>query len=154
MMSTLAEGRPAQRGGPSGNTASGLRFDDVSKVFTAHGDRKPFLAVSDVNLDIARGRFVCLIGPSGSGKSTLLNMTAGLFSPTRGTVYHDGVPVRKVNTRVGYITQQDNLLPWRTLEDNVAIGLEIRGASRSERKRRVAETIELVGLSGFEKHYP
>jgi NitT/TauT family transport system ATP-binding protein len=55
---------------------------------------------------------------------------------------------------VGYITQQDNLLPWRTLEDNVAIALEIAGVSRAERKRRVAETIELVGLVGFEKHYP
>jgi NitT/TauT family transport system ATP-binding protein len=135
-------------------SADGIRFEDVSKVFVSSSGQQQFIAVRDVNLAIPPGRFVCLIGPSGSGKSTLLNMAAGLFHPTRGTVYHDGLPVRNVNTRVGYITQQDNLLPWRTLEDNVAIALEIAGVSRVERRRRVAETIELVGLVGFEKHYP
>jgi len=144
---------PATTGGAT-TASDGLRFANVSKVFTAHSDRTPFLAVRDVELEVAPGRFVCLIGPSGSGKSTLLNMAAGLFAPTRGTVFHDGVPVHGVNTRVGYITQQDNLLPWRSLEDNVAVGLEIRRVSRAEKKRRVAETIELVGLKGFEKHYP
>jgi NitT/TauT family transport system ATP-binding protein len=139
---------------PTSGSGRGLRFEGVSKVFTAHSDNRPFLAVRDVELDVPQGRFVCLIGPSGSGKSTLLNMAAGLFLPTKGTVYHDGTPVRAVNTRVGYITQQDNLLPWRTLEANVAVGLEIRRTSRAERRRRVAETIELVGLQGFEKHYP
>jgi NitT/TauT family transport system ATP-binding protein len=132
----------------------GIRFEGVSKVFLSSSGKQQFVAVRDVNLDIEAGQFVCLIGPSGSGKSTLLNMAAGLFNPTRGTVYHDGLPVRAINTRVGYITQQDNLLPWRTLEDNVGIALEIAGSSRAERKRRVAETIELVGLVGFEKHYP
>jgi ABC-type nitrate/sulfonate/bicarbonate transport system, ATPase component len=135
-------------------TRGGLRFEGVSKAFTAHGDRAPFVAVRDINLTIEAGRFVCLIGPSGSGKSTLLNMAAGLFPPTAGTVYYDGVPLRGVNTRVGYITQQDNLLPWRTLEDNVGIALEIQKVPRHERRRRVAETLELVGLTGFEKHYP
>jgi NitT/TauT family transport system ATP-binding protein len=139
---------------PAAASAAGLRFADVTKVFTAHNDHRPFLAVRDVELNVPQGRFVCLIGPSGSGKSTLLNMAAGLFQPTKGTVFHDDVPVRGVNTRVGYITQADNLLPWRTLEDNVAVGLEIRRLSRAERRRRVAETIELVGLKGFEKHYP
>jgi len=146
--------RTASRMAGSEAPADGLRFEGVSKVFATAEGSKPFLAVHDVNLDVAAGRFVCLIGPSGSGKSTLLNMTAGLFNPTRGTVYHDGRPVREVNTRVGYITQQDNLLPWRTLEDNVAIALEIRGYSRAQRKQLVAETIEMVGLAGFEKHYP
>jgi len=135
-------------------SARGIRFEDVSKAFVSSNGKGHFVAVRDVNLDIPAGRFVCLIGPSGSGKSTLLNMAAGLFSPSSGLVSHDGVPVRSINTRVGYITQQDNLLPWRTLEDNVGIALEIAGASRIERRRLVAETIDLVGLNGFEKHYP
>lgn len=158
MVVSMAEGRAADASPIAKDakpvTRGVLRFEGVSKAFAAHGDRAPFVAVRDVNLTIEAGRFVCLIGPSGSGKSTLLNMAAGLFPPTAGTVYYDGVPLRGVNTRVGYITQQDNLLPWRTLEDNVGIALEIQKVPREERRRRVAETLELVGLTGFEKRYP
>jgi NitT/TauT family transport system ATP-binding protein len=134
--------------------ATGISFRGVSKAFTSQRDSTPFLAVRDVNLDVEPGRFVCLIGPSGSGKSTLLNMVAGLFRPTRGTVHQDGHRITKVNTRVGYITQQDNLLPWRTLQDNVALSLEIQGVKKSERANRVAHALEEVALTGFENHYP
>ncbi|MFF5989437.1 ABC transporter ATP-binding protein [Prauserella flavalba] len=133
---------------------TGLSFRDVSKAFVAHGDRRPFLAVRDVNLDIPPGRFVCLVGPSGSGKSTLLNMAAGLFQPSTGAVYQDAERINTVNTRVGYITQQDNLLPWRNLRDNVALSLEIQGVGKRTRAERVARAIEQVALTGFEKHYP
>ena len=71
-------------------------------------------ALRDVNLRVRPGEFLCLIGPSGCGKSTVLNMFAGLTAPTDGLVLHDGQPVSGVNTRVGYVTQDDNLLPWRT----------------------------------------
>jgi NitT/TauT family transport system ATP-binding protein len=133
--------------------AGGISFRGMSKAFLAQ-DNTPFIAVQDVNLDVDPGKFVCLIGPSGSGKSTLLNMVAGLFQPSSGTVYYDGKPVTAVNTRVGYITQQDNLLAWRTLEQNISVALEIHGVPKSERDERVREMIEIVGLKGFEKSFP
>ncbi|MFC7787461.1 ABC transporter ATP-binding protein [Microbacterium sp. MAHUQ-60] len=138
----------------SGRARGGIRFENVSKAFLSRADAEPFVAVQDVDLEIESGKFVCLIGPSGSGKSTLLNMVAGLFAPSAGTVSYDGQTVSGVNTRVGYITQQDNLLAWRTLEQNISLALEIQGVPRAERQRRVREMIELVGLSGFEKNFP
>lgn len=134
--------------------SEGLSFRNVSKVFVRPDGRSSFLAVRDVNIDIPQGRFVCLIGPSGSGKSTLLNMVAGLFHPSQGEVYYDGSKVTRVNTRVGYITQHDNLLPWRTVWDNVAISLEIQGVPRRDRPDRIKSALRQVGLTGFEKNYP
>lgn len=134
--------------------ADGISFSNVSKAFLSRSNSEPFVAVQGVDLEIDEGKFICLIGPSGSGKSTLLNMVAGLFQPSSGTVYYRGVPVTKVNTKVGYITQQDNLLDWRTLEDNVAVALEIQGVPKKERQARVQAMIDLVGLRGFEKNFP
>lgn len=132
----------------------GISFRDVSKAFLSRSNSEPFVAVQDVNLEIEEGKFICLIGPSGSGKSTLLNMVAGLFQPSSGAVYYRGEPVTSVNSNVGYITQQDNLLEWRTLEQNVAVALEIQGVPKAEKAERVQEIIDLVGLRGFEKNFP
>jgi NitT/TauT family transport system ATP-binding protein len=128
-------------------------FSGVAKEFTTDGDR-PFLAVHGINLAIERGTFVSIIGPSGCGKSTLLNMAAGLMRPTRGEVAYRGSAIKGVNTSVGYMTQHNNLLPWRTLEKNVQIALEIQGVRKAERKRRTAEVLKSVGLKGFERRYP
>ena len=130
---------------------------DVFKVFVARGERRrrrAFLALHGVNLAIQPGRFVSFVGPSGCGKSTLLNMVAGLVRPTDGTVWYKGAPVLRVNTDVGYITQDDNLLPWRTLLENVEVALEFRGVGAGERRARARGLIERVGLAGFENHYP
>jgi NitT/TauT family transport system ATP-binding protein len=130
-------------------------FDHVYKAFVARGRRsEPVLALQDVAFDVRPGEFVSLVGPSGCGKSTCLNLVAGLSSPSEGVVTHHGRPVRGVNTAVGYITQEDNLLPWRTLSGNVELGMELRGVQRDERRARAREFIELVGLAGFEEHYP
>jgi NitT/TauT family transport system ATP-binding protein len=129
-----------------------LRWQGVRKVFAREG--KTVEAVADVSLDIRRGEFVALVGPSGCGKSTLLNMTAGTMPIDGGEVIYEGQPVAAVNTRVGYITQKDNLLPWRTVQENVALPLEIRGVPPAEREARVQALIDRVGLTGFEKHYP
>jgi NitT/TauT family transport system ATP-binding protein len=82
-------------------------------------------ALGPVSLKIRPGEFVALLGPSGCGKSTTLNMTAGLMRPSAGRVLFDGVPVAAVNTHVGYLTQRDTLLPWRSIAGNVAVPLEI-----------------------------
>ena len=130
-------------------------------IISAQGITKRFrrkdqvvTAITEVDLDIARGEFVCIVGPSGCGKSTLLNMAAGLMEPSRGTLLFDGKPVDGPNTEVGYITQTNNLLPWHTVEGNIGLALSIRHMEKSKARARVAEMIEMVGLKGFEKSYP
>jgi NitT/TauT family transport system ATP-binding protein len=128
-------------------------FRGVTRRFRSADDAE-FVALQAVDLDIESGSFVCFIGPSGCGKTTLLNMSAGLLPPSDGAVYFRGEKLRSVNTGVGFITQHDNLLPWRTVEKNIGIALEIEKVPRAERRRRVAEVIDLVGLSGFARRYP
>ena len=127
-----------------------IEFRGVAKTFKDN----PALLPTDLAVDA--GEFVALVGPSGCGKSTVLNMAAGLLQPTAGAVAYDGAPVQGLNTRVGYMTQKDTLLPWRTAADNIGMALELRlhATSRSERADRVAAMVALVGLGGFEKHYP
>jgi len=142
---------------PNGTSATGtnrpiVSFEGVGKTFNAHG--KNLEAVRDINLSIGSGEFVTLVGPSGCGKSTLLNMTAGLMAPSCGTVRYAGELVRGVHGHVGYMTQNDHLLPWRTVAGNVEVPLEIRSMPRRERADRVAQLIDMVGLKGFEKSYP
>ena len=115
-------------------TSSVLEARNVYKVFVARG--KARTALRNVDLTIHRGEFVCLVGPSGCGKSTVLNMFAGLVTPTDGTILHDGRVIAGVNTRVGYVTQDDNLLPWRTALANVELALECKGVRRAERRER------------------
>lgn len=129
---------------------------DVAKVFVARSGRRQraFLALHGITLTVGAGRFVSFVGPSGCGKSTLLNMVAGLIRPTQGEIRYKGRALEGINTDVGYITQDDNLLPWRTLIENVELALEFRGVPPAERRRRAERYIARVGLAGFESHYP
>jgi NitT/TauT family transport system ATP-binding protein len=111
-------------------------------------------AVQNVSLDVDDGEFVTIVGPSGCGKSTLLNMIAGLVAPSAGAILFDGRPVRGTNTAIGYVTQADNLLPWRTVVRNVELGLEVQAVPAPDRRRRALEILEHVGLGGFEVNYP
>ena len=113
-------------------------------------------ALQPIDLTVRAHEFVALVGPSGCGKSTILNLIAGLLQPSSGAVSYDGAPVAGPNRRVGYMTQKDTLLPWRSAADNVRIALELkcRGVPRAEADARVAQMIDLVGLAGFERHYP
>ena len=147
---------------PAGQPVSGARgrrdnvaidVQGVSVEFQS-GEGEPFVALRDVNLKIRSGSFVCFVGPSGCGKTTLLNVIAGLLPVSEGRVLYMGEEVRGVNSRTGYLTQRDLLLPWRTLEKNVGLALEIQHLPREERARRVAAMIERVGLTGFQKSYP
>jgi NitT/TauT family transport system ATP-binding protein len=117
-------------------------------------DGSDYPAVRDIDLHIPAGRFVSVVGPTGCGKSTLLNAVAGLITPTTGEVRIDGTPLRGLNDRAGYLFQQDGLLPWKTVLDNVALGLQLRGVSAAERTKRATEWLRRVGLAGFERAYP
>jgi NitT/TauT family transport system ATP-binding protein len=129
-----------------------IEIRHVSKSF----QRGDFVieALRDFNLTIAQGEIVAVIGPSGCGKSTLLNMIAGLYNPTKGRVVYKGEAVTDVNTDVGYMTQKDNLLPWRNVRDNIAFPLELAAVDHTERETRVDAVIKQVGLDGFAARFP
>jgi NitT/TauT family transport system ATP-binding protein len=129
-----------------------LILDKIGKTFHARG--KTTVALQATDLVIAEGQFVTLVGPSGCGKSTLLNLVAGLIEPSEGSVTVDGSPVLGTDRRIGYVTQQDNLLPWRTLRDNVAFPLELAGVALPERRERAEFWMQRVGLHGFGDAYP
>jgi len=129
-----------------------FRIRNLSKRFIARD--RVVRAIEDISIDIATGEFLTMVGPSGCGKSTILNILSGLMSPTEGSVEIEGKAVKGVTRDVGYVTQQPNLMPWRTLIDNVAFPLEVSGVSRSERHARAEQLIQTVGLGGFEHSYP
>ncbi len=116
--------------------------------------RERVLALDGLDLDVPQGEFLTVVGPSGCGKSTLLGILAGLLTPTRGAVLVDGRPVQGPGRDRGVVFQEFAILPWRTVERNIAHGLEIQGVPRSERVATVRRFIELVGLTGFERKYP
>ncbi|HYV69265.1 MAG TPA: ABC transporter ATP-binding protein [Pseudolabrys sp.] len=111
-------------------------------------------ALRDFNLTIRQHEIVAVIGPSGCGKSTLLNMIAGIYPPSKGQILYKGTRVRDLNTDVGYMTQKDNLLPWRNVRDNIAFPLELAELSRPEREARAENIIKVVGLDGFQTRFP
>ena len=113
-----------------------------------------YIAIQDIDLDVRPGCFVSLVGPSGCGKSTVLNLVAGLMTPTEGAIEVFGEPLRGLNRRASYMFQQDALLPWKTVLDNVLLGLTFRGRDSAEHEGRGREWVRRVGLSGFENSYP
>ncbi|MGJ8571195.1 MAG: ABC transporter ATP-binding protein [Hoeflea sp.] len=116
----------------------------------------PVHALKDITLDITEGEFVSLIGPSGCGKTTLLRVIADLEKPTGGTVLVNGMTPEEARLAraYGYVFQQSALLPWRTIEQNVALPLEVMGLDKATRTQRIASNLELVNLAGFEKKFP
>lgn len=117
-------------------------------------DARTLTILDGVNLEVGEGEFVSIVGTSGCGKSTLLNVASGLLKPTNGTVTVFGDRLTGIDRRLGYMFQVDALLPWRTVRDNVAMGLELAGVSRAERYERTAAILAELGLGGFEEHYP
>jgi NitT/TauT family transport system ATP-binding protein len=129
-----------------------LRVEQLSKSFV-HNDQE-LTVLSNVSLQTERGSFVVMVGPSGCGKSTLLNIIAGLLPATSGMVYYKDSPMTNPRLEVGYLMQKDTLMPWRNIERNVEMPLEVRGVKKDVRQRIASELIQKVGLKGFEKHYP
>jgi len=123
-------------------SAALLSVNGVSKRFP-----DGTLTLVDVSVDVHAGEFVSIVGPSGCGKSTLLRLVSGLTPLTSGTVDVD-------ERELGYVFQDATLLPWRTVEGNIELLAELKGVPRAERSQLVKRAIDLVGLDGFERHYP
>lgn len=130
-----------------------LELRDVEIIYDSV-DAPPVLAVRQLNLAVSEGEFLALIGPSGCGKTSILNAMAGLTPIMSGEIRLGNIPITGVSERIGYISQADHLLPWRTVLDNVALGLELRGISKPLRHAKAKRLIDDMGLSGFEHHYP
>jgi ABC-type nitrate/sulfonate/bicarbonate transport system ATPase subunit len=129
-----------------------LRLENLSMTFAgADGD---FVALAPIDLSIPAGRFVSLIGPSGCGKSTIFNIVAGLLPPSTGRVLIDGEDATGFIGQVGYMLQKDLLLPWRTVLDNVALGMEVKGVPLKEARARALPLLQRYGLGGFEHKHP
>lgn len=137
----------------SAHAPPALRVDSLGRSFRAPGGGT-VTALRDVNLTVRSGEFVSIVGASGSGKSTLLRIIDGLIAPTSGVVEVDGVTVSGPGPDRAFVFQQDNLLPWRTVIDNVGYGLHLAGLPKAEIRSRSQALIDLTGLKGFESYYP
>jgi NitT/TauT family transport system ATP-binding protein len=107
-------------------------------------------ALENISFEVCPRDFICFLGPSGSGKTTLLRVLAGLLNPSSGTVHF----IHSQQPKIGMVFQQANLMPWRTVMDNIKLPLELEGVSESEARVKTHEMIELVGLQGFEDSWP
>ncbi|MCC3301110.1 ABC transporter ATP-binding protein [Arthrobacter sp. zg-Y895] len=143
---------PSRTGRPAPNGAAlPVRFAGLSRSFGTGPDEH--VVLRDITFDIHPGEVLAILGPSGCGKSTLLRAAAGLDLPTSGSVLIDGSTVNGIDDRCAVAFQEPRLLPWQTLQANIAIGLP-KSASASRGKAKVAELLDLVGLSAFAKHRP
>ena len=129
----------------------GLRIRGVSKYYRYRGGQTE--ALSDINLDVDTGEFICLIGESGCGKSTLLQMIAGFETPSEGVIAVNGQPVSGPSQNRGMVFQEASLLPWLTVEQNISLGLKINHQNEA-RREAVRNLIAIMELGGFERRYP
>jgi ABC-type nitrate/sulfonate/bicarbonate transport system ATPase subunit len=129
-----------------------LQVDNVSMRFATPAG--VFHALDHICLSVPHGRFVSLIGPSGCGKSTIFNIVAGLEEPSEGRILIDGVDATGTIGQVGYMLQKDLLLPWRTLTDNIVLGMEIQGVKLANARAKALPLLRRYGLGGFENAYP
>ncbi|MDA1101705.1 MAG: ABC transporter ATP-binding protein [Proteobacteria bacterium] len=138
---------------------SGIGVEAVTKIYPS--DAGPIHALEAVDLRVKRGEFVVLLGPSGCGKTTLLRLMGGLLSPTNGDIrvsgrslWRNGERDAAVSREMGMVFQDANLIPWYSIEKNIALPLQLRGINKSTRTEKAHELCDLVGISGFEKRWP
>jgi NitT/TauT family transport system ATP-binding protein len=131
-----------------------LCIEKLRKEFRKPGRKEPVVAIEDFNLEVMEYEFVAIVGPSGCGKSTLLRIVAGLEKPTEGVVLLDGREIVGPSPQRGMFFQEYALFPWKTVWGNVEFGLKAQKIAKNERQKIVETYLELVGLKGFEKHYP
>lgn len=136
-----------------GDDEMSLSIKHVSKVFINEKGEE-VTALGDINLEVKEGEFICILGPSGCGKTTLLRIIAGLDDPSSGLAEINGKEITGPAPELAMIFQEYSLYPWRTVLDNTAFGLEVRGVEKEERYAKAREYLDLVGLKEFESSYP
>lgn len=136
------------------STGSKLVVRNLTKAFRRQRDERLIQVFDGVSLDVHSSEFICLVGPSGCGKTTLLRILNGLIPHDSGEIFLDGKTVIKPGIDKGFVFQDSSLLPWRTVTDNIILGLEIQGADKKVAREKAQKFIDLVGLKGFENHYP
>ncbi len=133
-----------------------LEIRNVSKIFWSQGGvaQAPVVALQDVSFQVEDRELLCVLGPNGCGKTTLVRILAGLASPDRGEVLVDGRPVTGPPPDQAIVFQHYGLFPWRTVMGNVELALELTGVPKARRRAACQRYIDLVGLTGFESHFP
>jgi NitT/TauT family transport system ATP-binding protein len=149
-MSTSPQRRGASQ---AGLVPPAIDLDGVTKRFTTPNG-SVYTALSDLDLQVAPGEFCAIVGPTGCGKSTTLTLVSGLERPSLGTVTVHGDPVSGITPGVGFVFQNDAVLPWKSVLDNVALGPRFRGTSKSTANAAARDWLRRVGLSGFEDRFP
>jgi NitT/TauT family transport system ATP-binding protein len=129
-----------------------LQAENLTAEFT--GVETELRALGEVSFSIAREEFVCVVGPSGCGKSTLLRLLGGLLRPTAGQVLFEGRALAGPSPRIGFMFQRSNLMPWRSVEKNIRLPLELDGTPEAEARAVVKDLVALAGLTGFERSLP
>jgi len=138
----------------TGTGASKVQAVGVYKQFENRRQGSAIKVLENVSVSVSSGEFLSIVGPSGCGKTTLLRIIAGLIPASGGSVLCDGAPVTGPSSKMGFVFQSDNLMPWRTVRDNVALGPELRGEKRRSYRPRTEALLELVGLGGFGDYFP
>ena len=135
-----------------------IEIQDATKIYEKPGgfrsSKESFTALDHISLQIEKGEFICLLGPSGCGKTTLMNSIAGFETLTEGSITIDGQKVKAPSEKYVTIFQNYGLLPWRTVEKNVELGLETLKVPKQERKQIAMKYLQLVGLESFAKRHP
>ena len=129
-----------------------MEINGISKTF--YSDKGYFTAIKNVSFDVNDGEFLVILGPGRCGKTVLLNIIAGLEQQTEGKVVYNGREWKGVNPEISMVFQKLALMPFKTVMENVELGLKFRGMSKGQRREIAQHYIELVGLKGFEKSYP
>ncbi len=129
-----------------------VEVKNISKIYhSLDGETK---ALNNLSFDANKGEIIVIVGPSGCGKSTILSIIAGLVKPSSGEVFINGNKTNSTNKNIGYMFQNDHLFPWRTILQNVLIGLEIQNKVTNESIKNVTSLLNTYGLSDFKNHYP
>src|SRR4030095_9312904 len=135
-------------------TQATVALRNVIKSFVDRKRGRETIALSEVTMEIGKSEFVCILGPSGCGKSTILNLVAGFEPPSSGAVLIDNQPITAPDRSRGMVFQQPLLFPWLNIVDNITFGPRMAGAPLQQYSAQAARYIQLMGLAGFEKHYP
>jgi len=137
---------------PPFRTTPILSCQTVTKQFS--GGKQKNIVLDDLNLDVAQGDFVTILGQSGGGKSTLLKLLGGFLMPTQGQVLFHGVPLKGITPKIGMVFQENTLYPWLTVEENIGFGFKVRGKKLAQYRSKVQDVLLKVGLAHARKQYP